>query len=225
MRPFDPEQPLIFIHVPKTAGVSVRSIFEAWFPEQLRLHYYNEVAGLMPERLDLEAETAQGAPPVIYGHFNRKRDFGIQQYYPEVQQFVTVLRDPVEMHISRYFYTNQELQRNAWKTAPDVAALGVVEHVKTGHLNMLEHFPRPVTFDNYKDMIDEYFIDIACVKTLDSGLRRIATRLGKPAQSIDLPHLNATPRNFGITDRDREEFREKWPLEHAVYAYAESMSA
>ena len=65
MRDYDPTQPLIFVHVPKTAGISVRTIFKDWFADRLCLNYYNEVAG---------------TPPVIYGHFSRNRAFGVKDF-------------------------------------------------------------------------------------------------------------------------------------------------
>ena len=52
-------------------------------------HYYTKATESLPPRRDLRAERARlGAPPVIYGHFNRLRGFGITQYYPQVGQFL-----------------------------------------------------------------------------------------------------------------------------------------
>ena len=31
MRPYDPTEPLIFVHVPKCAGTTVRAVFRDWF--------------------------------------------------------------------------------------------------------------------------------------------------------------------------------------------------
>ncbi len=33
----------------------------------------------------------------IHGHFSKYRGMGIKAYYPEVEPFITVLRDPYEI--------------------------------------------------------------------------------------------------------------------------------
>jgi len=43
-------------------------------------------------------------PLLVYGHFNRDHGFGVEQYYPEVNQFMTMLRDPFEAAISMYYF-------------------------------------------------------------------------------------------------------------------------
>lgn len=221
MQVYDPKQPLIYVHVPKTAGISVRQVFEKWFPKQLRRNYFNEKEGRLPRKLNLDDAIWEASPPVIYGHFNRKRGFGIEQYYPSVRQCVTLLRDPFEMHLSRYFFTLK--RASEWKGGSDVDGASLIQHVRDGHLNMLEHFPRTVTADNYRDIIDEFFIHVGTVEKLQDNLTKLAATLGKPLQPEDIPHLNATQRPDDIPASLREDFREKWRLEYDVYDYVRSL--
>ncbi len=107
MRTFDAQKPLIFIHVPKTAGMAVRKIVQGWFPRRFYLHYHNEAKGKMPDLLPLASRKFTRKPPAIYGHFNKNRGFGIEDYYPEVTQFVTIIRDPFELAISNYFMSER----------------------------------------------------------------------------------------------------------------------
>jgi len=222
MRDFDPAAPLIFIHVPKTAGQSVKRIFTDWYLDRIHFHYFDESMGRMPERIDLASEGNRRAPPVLYGHFNRLRGFGVEQYYPEVRQFVTILRDPFDMHVSRYHYTRREVHK--WKLGSDIGDAGLAEHLEQGHLNMLEHFPRPVTTDNFKDIIEEYFVEIGCFEDLRNSLERIAARLGHAPGSFELPHLNASKEMAVIPPGARERFRDRWPLEFEVYDYVKQLS-
>lgn len=215
MRSFSPDDPLIFIHVPKTAGTSVRTVFQKWFPDQLKLHYYNEPKGEMPRRLDLDAP---GAAPVIYGHFNRLRGFGISDYYPSVRQFLTILRDPFDMHISRYFFSQRRAED--WKHGSDIGDASLSRHLETGHLNMLEHFPRPVTAENYREQFEEFFIGVGCYETLDSCLQRFEKLLGRPAGTARLPHLNAGKPRPALPEGAYERFRERFPLEFEIYDWA-----
>ena len=101
---YESSQPLIFIHIPKTAGVSVTEIFNGWYGDRLLLHYHDEVAEKMPAKYDLKSIHDALLPICIYGHFNRKRGFGLEDYYPDINQFITILRDPFERAISGYFF-------------------------------------------------------------------------------------------------------------------------
>jgi len=96
MRPYDPGSPLIFLHVPKTAGTSLREIFRGWFGPGLLEHYAGVHDGSLPLRHDLSALPSAGHPLAIYGHFNRRRGFGVDDDYPEVRQFVTALGRSVD---------------------------------------------------------------------------------------------------------------------------------
>jgi len=89
---------LISIHIPKTGGTSFKDVLYTWFGKNLFFHYYNEREGIMPVKYEL-------LPGIcIHGHFNRKRNFGVQDYYPEATQFITILRDRLCMQI--YFKRN-----------------------------------------------------------------------------------------------------------------------
>ncbi|MBE1291307.1 MAG: hypothetical protein GJ677_02345 [Rhodobacteraceae bacterium] len=221
MRTYDPDQPLIFIHVPKTAGQSVYTIFHSWFPDTIHRHYYSSTLNRPPSRLDLRQPSGSN-PPLIFGHFNRDRGFGIEQYYPEVSQFVSILRDPFEMHLSRYFYVRRwsaERRRNS-----DIQDRSLTDHLQNSELKMLVHFPREVTRDNYRDIIEEFFVDIGCVETLGPSLKRIGQRLGKPVEKMRLPKKNVTPRDLPIPDGAYDDFRTRWPLEFDIYDYVRSLS-
>lgn len=104
MKAYDPSCPLVFIHVPKTAGSSVRRIFTQWFGERFVPHYFDEANGTPPQRSPLFDQHSPELPVCVYGHFNRKRGFGVQDNYPDARQFMTVLRDPFEMAISGYYF-------------------------------------------------------------------------------------------------------------------------
>ena len=219
MRIYDPASPLIFIHVPKTAGSSVQEMFAQWYGPRLYRHYFNAAKQQLPPQLDLSALARTGTAPLIFGHFNRNRGFGIEQYYPEVQQFLTILRDPLDMHISRYFFTRKKSAANV-PIYNDLGDADLQQHVLNGHLNMLEHFPRPVTFDNYKDIIEEFFIDIGLFEHLPQTLLRFSQKLHlDPTLANTLTHKNTTSRPQAFPFDLRAQFQEKWALEHEVYSY------
>ncbi len=217
MRDYDRNQPLIAIHIPKSAGTSTRAVFKSWFGGGFREHYFDENKGRMPKRHDLARIQRPDRPVVVYGHFNRRRHFGVEDYYPEVTQFVTILRDPFELVMSSYFFTRKV--GRTWKDRSRVPTAKLSEHILSATPNMLNHFPREVTMANYKELIEEYFIDIGTMETLHDSVHRIARKLGMPFEPKMLGHLNATERNESVPASLRDLFVEKNELEYAVYNY------
>jgi len=214
---YDPRSPLIFIHVPKTAGQTVKSIAKAWFGREFYPHYFDESAGGLPPKRDFGA-LSHGGEACIYGHFNRLRGFGIEDYYPEAKQFVSILRDPLEMAISSYFYTRTRTA--VWKDQSRIPQGDLESYLTDTPLNMLNHFPRLVTPDNYKEIIEKYFIYIGNTENLLSSLQALATKLRKPLPN-ELPIVNATTRaEYEISTDVVTRFKEKNKLEYLVYQYA-----
>lgn len=222
---YDPDQPLIFIHVPKTAGRSVRDVFQGWFGAGLIRHYFDEPTGRMPEIHDIDARHSRAAPVCVYGHFNRDRGFGVEHSYPRARQFVTILRDPFDMVTSHYYF----LRRTAgnWQDRSRMPGGSLAAYLETTRPNMLNHFPRPVTAENYRDIVEEFFVDIGCTEALVPSLTRIAHRLGQRFDPASLPHRNRSDRD----DQDaavqslRALFRDRNPVECAVYDYARARLA
>lgn len=214
---YKPEKPLIVIHVPKSGGISTRVFFEKWFGKSLYLHYYNEHRAKMPDLLDLSTLASSNNSIAVYGHFNMNRGFGIKDYYPEVSQFVTVLRDPFELACSSFFYIRK--QGMNWLDQSIIPKDDIVEHIVNTKPNMLNHFPIKVTKENYKELIEKYFIEIGITEQLEKSLERVAVKLGVEFDSSLLECRNATERNQQVPDYMREVFVDKNPLEYEVYEY------
>lgn len=216
---YDPAQPLIFIHVPKTAGASVGRIVEGWFGDGYVPNYYNQRTKSPPARSEIFERHSRDAPVCVYGHFNPMSGFGVQDLYPDAKQFVTILRDPFDRAVSGYYY-KRALVLKTGQLHP-ILERTLAEHLEQAPPTMLWHFPRPMTPENYKDIIDEYFITIGFSETLVPSLHVIAA-LGREFDSNLLGH-----RNKGIyedTTEDMEAVRATYqarhPLEFDVYDYA-----
>jgi hypothetical protein len=139
LRAYDCNIPLIAIHIPKTAGSSVKEIFRAWFGDRLLFHYFNKRSSEMPPKYDLVAMHTKEQPIVIYGHFNRTRNFGIEHYYPKAEQFITILRDPFERVVSGYFYMREN--RKDWIDQSRVPKDKLRDHILNTKGSMLHYFP------------------------------------------------------------------------------------
>ena len=174
----------------------------------------------MPNLLPLTSPKLLSNPPVIYGHFNKYRGFGIEDYYPGVSQFVTILRDPFETAISHYFFVRKASKN--WKDKSRVPTEDLQDHLKTTTLNILNHFPREMNLNNFKDIIEEFFIEIGITENLPHSLEVISRKLGKEFDPVALEAVNVTERDQRTTQEYRDQFYEKHPLEHAVYEFAKS---
>lgn len=216
MRQYDKTQPLVFIHIPKAAGTSTRQIFDNWFGSGLLPHYYHEAQGSMPVRHKV-FELQQKQAVVVYGHFNRRRHFGVGDYYPELSQFITILRDPFEQVISSYFYMREHAGN--WLDKDRRPEMSVENYILQSKFSVSDFFPRQLTLENYKEVIETDFIEIGLVECLELSMQRIASKLGLPYVPESLEKLNVTERDSEILPEWRALFMESKPLEYEVYNY------
>lgn len=217
MRPYDPAAPLIFIHVPKTAGTSVQHIFRGWFGPGLLHHYADERTGSPPVRHDLTALQATGRPLVVYGHFNSRRGFGIDHYYPQAAQFVTVLRDPFERAVSGYHH---RLRHGHARLQPNTPGEDLRSFLRRKSDRLMNFFPGFVSADNFREMFARHFIEVGVTEHLGESLKRIATALGRSFEARELPRLNVNPEPSEDVSDLREQFIANHPLDFEIYQFA-----
>ena len=103
---YNKAEPLFSIHIPRCGGKSMTPWLAEIFPGSLGLHYFDEAKNRMPAKHKRQAGTC------IHGHFNKARGFGVQDYYPQARQFITILRDPFEVLVSRYYYEKLNALKN-----------------------------------------------------------------------------------------------------------------
>lgn len=217
---YNPEKSLISIHIPKAGGTSFRQVLSHWFGSRLYFHYFDEPNKRMPEQHAL-------APGIcIHGHFNARRGFGIIHYYTDAEQFITFLRDPFEILVSRYYYVKmREKAGTSFRDGKPTALaddvndfLKVVIHNPDYTPNILDFFPQTLTQNNYWQVIEKKFIFIGFMDYYQQSLDRLAGILGFPCMTA--PFKNKSER-FGEVDSDlRVRFINDHPLEYMVYNYA-----
>lgn len=219
MKIYDPNWPLVFIHIPKTAGITCREVFGRWYGDNLLLHYYDEANARMPKRYDLDAMHSVHSPVAVFGHFNRSRGFGVEHYYPAAQQFMTILRDPFERAVSTYFFLRK--QASAYCDQSRIPQGDLTQYLRglSPKMTMLNFFPREVTMDNYAEIIETYFVEIGLSEYLHESLQRIARKLGRDFEPAEVPKLNVSERDQEIPYDLKQEFMEERPLDYAVYRY------
>lgn len=212
MRQYEKEKPLISIHVPKCAGSSFFELLKKWFDGNCYKHYFNENSNKMPPKHVLRLGIC------IHGHFNKKRKFGVIAYYPEVDQFITILRDPFEIAISDYFYVKKKGEDSSRNGRKFKYKKNINEHIRDKKPFMLLHMPYEMTLENYKEILDKYFIYIGIVDDLQTSVNVLARKLGFPP--VEIEHSNISERDEEVLKEVREEYKNKYPLEYAIYNYA-----
>jgi hypothetical protein len=85
---------IIFLHIPKTGGVTLRATLRHKYSETLRVHSPHNMAKVENVPLD-ERRTAR----VVTGHLL----YGVHQYIPQECEYITLLREPVARALSNYY--------------------------------------------------------------------------------------------------------------------------
>jgi hypothetical protein len=219
MRQYDAEKALLSIHVPKCGGTSLRQWLESVFPGRVRFHYFDEFNNRLPIKHRLEPGI------VIHGHFNRKRGFGVQDYYPEAEQFITFLRDPIEVVISRYQYEKllakrqESFREGKPLVLPDDLDVYLQQEIcnKDYHPNILDYLPWEVQTRNFRELIEQHFIYIGLIEDYPFSIIRLSEKLG--VTPVAVPHLNQSAVPGEVLESLRREFESTHALECEIYHY------
>jgi hypothetical protein len=91
---------IIFLHVPKTAGSTLRHIIEREHDPTRLLHLYDSD---FAEELAAIPQTRMARLRVVMGHFY----FGAHTFLSQPSAYITFLRDPIDRVISEYYFVRR----------------------------------------------------------------------------------------------------------------------
>ncbi|MHC4643896.1 MAG: hypothetical protein ACYTBJ_00240 [Planctomycetota bacterium] len=201
MEKYDPRLPLVSIHVPKTAGRSLRVILEGWFGPQLYKHYPRRRRRMPPV-------AGLGPGDCIHGHFPRWRGFSLEQRVPGQTQFIAFLRNPLDIMISNYNYWRGQRKPIS---GPD-------HYLRKFGSFMLDHLPAGITKENYKEILGD-FVFIGVVEEMNQSVKGLAQALGKPAPPT-IPVANKSIFHKRPTEEAAQDWVERHPLEFEIWEWA-----
>ena len=219
--------PLISVHIPKCAGTSFGAVLRKWYRFGFLKHYYKERWALRPRRHRLGWYKYLNIPVCIHGHFNFTRGFGYDTYYPDAQQFITIVRDPWDVHLSNYFYVQGLAATTGFYrdgVAHNTSYFGTLENYLQSHAqsHIPNFFPPEMNTNNYREILEQKFLYVGTFEQLRQSVMRLAEILDFPI--IDVGHLNPSKRPKAIAPEIeaayKAKFREQNALAFAIHDYA-----
>ena len=223
MRDYDSKKPLICIHVPKTAGTSFQYVLKQWFGKGFRRHYFDEKNKKMPKKVRLRKRFLfeRYIPNLcICGHFNQERGFGVLDYYPEINQFITILRDPLEVHLSNYFFVKQRAAVGvSWRDGKELELkFENVDNYLSNTRSFIPLFlPWDITLENFQEVLEEKFIHIGIASKLQRSVDIFAEKLKK--KNVSVPVKNVSMRDEEPSQWAINDFKERHRLDYTIYEY------
>lgn len=225
MRVYDPQQPLIFTHIPKCAGTSFVQVLRTWFGPGYHKLNQDETRDILLPRVEPRDENGQWLENVrcIHGHFNHGRGYGLPYFYPEIPQYLTMLRDPFDLVVSMYFFAKgRSAEGRFWFRGEQVdfsAQFPSVEsYLQSYPYWLYHHLPQDVTLDNHARRLADRFVFLGIVEDMENSMLALAKTLGKPP--IVVPQLNVSNYDEVVPEHLRSRFYNDYPLLKAVYDFA-----
>lgn len=193
----EPDDPtVIFLHIGKTAGSTMRRILQHQFPSRQVLDLTQKIPDPkyrlrregMPDLFGALPEAERARPRLIMAH----TIYGLHEHVPRPSTYVTLLRDPVKLVISLYHFI---LRRPAHRIYDEVAGadLSLEEFIRNGvSLEADNSQVRAIAGDHSvpygevdeamldaaKDHIEERFRWVGFVERFDEGLVTLQRTFG-----------------------------------------------
>ena len=200
-----PEYPLIFIHLPKTAGTSLRKTIQINYRsgELFFMYGKNPDFHSMKELKQLD-QSRFAQYKIIMGHF----PFSKKLFPFEDRRFVTILRDPVRRVISYYRHV---MSRDEWKGRE----ISLHEYIESsGDIQLQDHQTRllsgmkrdPITEKHLEKAIrnlEKYFLHVGTSETFPQTVDCLYDILGWRKRKIF--HENATLKKQATNDDFSED--------------------
>jgi hypothetical protein len=212
-----------FIHIPKTAGTTLRSIVDLQMGHKNVLTYYNQPNRSLLDNLDALVSTNSHYQALI-GHFQ----FGVHQNIGREAQYFTFLRDPVDLTISAY-YERLKTGRSEFEK-PDGSIMSIIEHIDAnlfGYTNLQTRIVAGIDgkevlteedLDLAKENIEKYYKFVGISEMFDQSILLLSKILGW--RPCIYGTLNKGPDSKEIGDDVRDAIVKITPFDKELYDFA-----
>ncbi len=115
---------LIFLHIPKSAGSTVKTIFKRQYKENAFF-----IPGNNPDlKLYKEEIIAKNNLQLCFGHM----DFGVHNLIEHACKYATIVRNPIDRVISQYYYVKRQPNHHLYPQAFEENNFSLAEYVENG---------------------------------------------------------------------------------------------
>jgi hypothetical protein len=234
----DEDRPLIFIHIPKTAGVSVRNLLATQFAT-------DEILWLKTETDLPDGDEEFGRFRFITGHFPYEMIVPRCLVPPRV---VTFLRDPIDRAVSNFFYMSwfvanapdpesvegtdrmiSEMSLEQFAHSDDLNVIFLRDNMQTRLLSPIEEewgiqCIGKESIDRAKAKLEEMMF-VGIVERMFESVAMLSDLVGLPFPG-EVPWLNPTTRRKRIDEIDQkviDTLKRKNSLDLELYRFAEEL--
>jgi len=159
----------------------------------------------------------------IHAHFDHRRGYGLPYFYPEVKQYVTILRDPFDIIVSMYFFAKgKALAGKFFHEGKQIDFCSIYptlqSYVEAHPIWLYDHWPQDLTLDDLETQLRRRFVYIGIFEDMETSLDNLRKILGKAP-------VNMPVRNTSVYDEDVPETLRLWfyhnhPLLYQTYQFA-----
>jgi len=219
----------LFMHLPKTAGTSMRNLLERNYDRDQLLYVYQEPPGVSLDTIKAYDKNRLDKVRVVYGHF----PFGIHKLVDDYPiQYITMLRDPVQRVISTYYHYKRVSGVNGAEVLSK--KMGISEFVFNGKfleadnamvrlISGVDPFPfGQCSHEIYKvalDNINKYFSDVLILERMDESLARLKKLLDIDDVMISRDNVNKQLGRRSIRDDTMNQIQELNKYDVMLYKY------
>lgn len=225
LKEYDPTQPIIYTHIPKCAGSSLLRQLRSWYGREYHKLNQDETKDIVLPRIETKDENGDWRKDVkvIHGHFDHGRGYGLPYFFPDINQYFTILRDPFDLCVSMYFFAKGKSQEGKfWFRGKQIDLLDqfptVEVYVNSYPYWIYNHLPQNMTLMNYMDKIREKFVYMGIFEDLKTSMVHLARILNKPIEIT--PKFNVSNYDEPVPEYLRQKFYDDYPLLKVVYDYA-----
>ena len=214
---------LVFLHIPKTAGTSLRAALDPLLEDEEKLYLYGELNAEYLDSLKPEAARAR----LIYGHIS----FGIHGALGVPPHYGAMLRRPEDRILSLYHHFGRAPQSPHYKRIQ--AGMGLSELIRSGAaVEMNNHMTRNFmvwpesgqTFVGERSCLDfawktieNHCCYIGLAERYEESVDRLCDILGLE-RAADRPFLNRYEGDaVSLSDEDRATIAEYNQLDIELY--------
>jgi FkbM family methyltransferase len=221
---------IYFVHIPKTAGISLQRMFQYNFSKEAVAYVYDPPNGISLSTLYNMSQKERETFEIIYGHF----PYGIHHILKKEGKYATVLRNPAQRLVSNFLHhlraglaKNDETLYNYFCSKKPRDMDNYMVRLLSGAA-----FDAKFGMISKQDLIiaqrnlEMHFVTFGLMEHLDESIARICTTLG--LEPIQVGHENARPVNVDTPKIENWEIEAV--LKHNVwdcrlYAFAERLFA